>query len=166
MWIGWVESNFTNPTVTVSEKIWIIHLRELIMHSFVCRPLWTKLCQHMWYHKRTTLHWLCTQIFTILNFSWISIVLLIKYNHKCMHIHLSPNIPKFKRRGKIHFHEKYNFVKNLCTVPWDSCTVVTSQILERVPPERATYTKLMKTLKNHISWLDYPNLPKLLLLGF
>ena len=33
----------------------------------------------------------------------------------------------------------------------------------RVPPERATYTKLMKPLKNHISWLDYPNLTKLLL---
>ena len=38
--------------------------------------------------------------------SWISIVLLIKFIHKCMHIHLSPNILKYKRRGKIHFHEK------------------------------------------------------------
>ena len=28
-------------------------------------------------------------------FSWISIVLLIKFIHKCMHIHLSPNIPKY-----------------------------------------------------------------------
>ena len=26
-------------------------------------------------------------------FSWISIVLLIKIINKCMHIHLSPNIP-------------------------------------------------------------------------
>ena len=41
-----------------------------------------------------------------LYFSWISIVLLIKFIHKCMHIHLSPNIPKHKRRGKIHFQEK------------------------------------------------------------
>ena len=40
------------------------------------------------------------------SFSWISIVLLIKFIHKCMHIHLSSNIPKYKRRGKIHFHEK------------------------------------------------------------
>ena len=38
------------------KQIWIIHLRELIMQSFVCRPLWTELCQIMWYHKRTTLH--------------------------------------------------------------------------------------------------------------
>ena len=38
--------------------------------------------------------------------------------------------------------------------------------IKRVPPERATYTKLMKPLKNHIFLLDYPNLPKLLLLCF
>ena len=44
--------------------------------------------------------------FKMLNFSWISTVLLIKFIHKCMHIHLSPNIPKYERRGKIHFHEK------------------------------------------------------------
>ena len=36
----------------------------------------------------------------------------------------------------------------------------------RVPSERATYTKLMKPLKNHISWLDYPNLPKLFSVRF
>ena len=30
---------------------------------------------------------------------------------KCMHNHLRPNIPKYKRRGKMHFHEKFNFVK-------------------------------------------------------
>ena len=34
--------------------------------------------------------------FTILKFSWISIVQLIKFNHKCMHNHLSPNILKYK----------------------------------------------------------------------
>ena len=34
------------------------------------------------------------------------IVWLIKFNHKCMHNHLSPNIPKYKSRGKIYFHEK------------------------------------------------------------
>ena len=59
MWIGWVESKFTNPTV----KVWADldnPLREVIMHSCVCRPLWMELFQNMWYHKRTTLHWLCT----------------------------------------------------------------------------------------------------------
>ena len=35
--------------------------------------------------------------------SWISIVQLIKFNDKCMHNHLSPNIPKYKSRGKMHF---------------------------------------------------------------
>ena len=40
----------------------------------------------------------------------------------------------------------------MCTVPLDSCTVVTSHI-RRVPPERVTYTKLMKPLKNHIDLL-------------
>ena len=30
------------------------------------------------------------------NFSWISMVLLIKLIHKCIHIHLSPNIPKYE----------------------------------------------------------------------
>ena len=25
---------------------------------------------------------------------------------QCMHNHLSPNIPKYKSRGKMHFHEK------------------------------------------------------------
>ena len=58
MLIGWVKSNFTNPTVKV--WIWIIHLREVIMQSCVCSPLWMELGQNMWYHKRTTLHWLCT----------------------------------------------------------------------------------------------------------
>ena len=38
-------------------------------------------------------------------------VFLIKFIYKCMHIHLSPNIPKYKRRGKIHLHENFNFVK-------------------------------------------------------
>ena len=48
-------------------------------------------------------------LYTIFNVSWIAIVLLIKFIHKCMHIHLSPNILKYKRRGKIHFHAKVRF---------------------------------------------------------
>ena len=34
-------------------------------------------------------------------------VRLIKFNHKCMRCHLSPNIPKYKSRGKI-----YTFMKS------------------------------------------------------
>ena len=82
-----------------------------------------------------------------------------------MHIHLSPNIPKYKRRGKIHFNEKFNFIKKLySSIRQLYCCDITD--LRRVLPERARYKKLMKTLKNHISLLDYPNLPKFLLLGF
>ena len=39
----------------------------------------------------------------------IHVVCLIKFNNKFMHNHLSLNIPKYKSRGKIYFHEKYNF---------------------------------------------------------
>ena len=40
-------------------------------------------------------------------FYWISIVQLIKFNHKCMHNHLSPNTYlSIKVFGKMHFHEK------------------------------------------------------------
>ena len=73
------------------------------------------------------------------------------------------DITRFATKLFIYFHEKYFL---LYTVPLDSCTVATSQILERVPPERATYTQLIKPLKIHISCLDYPNVHKLLLLGF
>ena len=82
--------------------------------------------------------------------SWISIVLLIKFIHKCMRIHLSPNIPKYKRRGKIHFHEKYFFLQFVySSIRQLYCCDITDII--RLSPERATYTKLMKPLKNHIS---------------
>ena len=59
-------------------------------------------------------------------------VQLIKFNHKCMHNHLSPNIPKYNSRGKMHFHKNcvcffFFFVcVCVCTIPLDSCTVVTS----------------------------------------
>ena len=45
MWIEWVESNFRNPLKF--EQIWIIHLKEVIMQSCVCRPLWMELCHNM-----------------------------------------------------------------------------------------------------------------------
>ena len=46
MWIGWIESNFKNPRF-----FYIFHLRELIIQSFVYRPLWTELGQNLWYHN-------------------------------------------------------------------------------------------------------------------
>ena len=108
MWIGWVESNFTNPTV----KVWADFDNPFKRSDFaeLCMSPsldWNsaRICDitrgqlsidfvHRFSHKKN---------------SWISIVLLIKFIHKCMNIHLSPNIPNYKRRGKIHFHEKYIF---------------------------------------------------------
>ena len=52
MWIGWLESNVTNPT----GKVWA----DCSDYAKLCMsPSLDGLCQNMWYHKRTTLHWLC-----------------------------------------------------------------------------------------------------------
>ena len=54
-------------------------------------PLWDELCQicdnTRGHYSPLTLYIDFSQFF---NFSWISIVLLIKCIHKCMYIHLSP----------------------------------------------------------------------------
>ena len=47
MWIGRVESNFRNPSVKVWADLDWIHLREVIMQSYVCRPPWMELCQNV-----------------------------------------------------------------------------------------------------------------------
>ena len=90
MWIGWVESKFTNPTV----KVWAD------FDNPFKRSDYAKLCMSPSLYG--TLPELCditrgqlsidfvhrfSQFFV---FSWISIVLLIMFIHKCMHIHLSP----------------------------------------------------------------------------
>ena len=106
MWIGWVESNFRNPIV----KFWANldnqfkrtkyamfcmspSLDGTMPESVISQENNSPLTLHIEFHN------FC--------FSWISIVQLIKFNHKCMHNHLSPNIPKHKSRGKMHFHEKW-----------------------------------------------------------
>ena len=165
MWIGWTESNFTNP----SEKVWAD------LDNPFKRSDYEKLCM-LPSLGGTLPEYVISQEdnppltlyidFHNFYFSWISIVFLIKLIHKCMHIHLSPNIPKYQRRGKIHFHEKLFFVCVYSSIRQLYCCDITYMYIRRVPPERATYTKLMKLLKNHMSWLDYPNLSKLLLLGF
>ena len=89
------------------------------------------------------------RFFTIFNFSWISIVLLIKFNHKCMHIHLRPNI-SIKEEGRCIFMKSeilYKFVYS--SIRQLYCYDITD--IGRVSPERATYTKLVIPLKNHIS---------------
>ena len=134
MWIGWVESNFTNPTV----KVWADldnpfkrsdHYAKLCMSPSLDGTLPEYVISQEYNSRSIDVVHRFSQFSNFLGYMYISIVLLIKFIHKCMHIHLSPNIPKYKRRGKIHFHEKF-LIFFVCTVPLDSCTVVTSQILE------------------------------------
>ena len=74
--------------------------------------------------------------------SWISIALLIMFIHKCMHIHLSPNIPKYIRRGEIHFHEKSMFVFVFkCTIPLYSCSTVSCDITLKECHRRGRHTQ-------------------------
>ena len=167
MWIGWVESNFRNPSV----KVWAD------LDNPFKRGDYAKLClspsldgtlpEYVISQEDNSPLTLYTYRFThIFNFSWISIVLLIKFNHKCMHIHLRPiTYLSIKEEGRCIFMKSEILLKIVySSIRQLYCCDIT--VIRRVPPERATYTKLMKPLKNHISWLDYPNLPKLLLLGF
>ena len=161
MWIGWVESKFTNPIV----KVWADLDNPFKSSDYA------KLCMSPSLDG-TLPEYVISQVIEdnspltlyidFHNFfsSWISIVLFIKFIHKCMHIHLSPN--KYKRGRHIFLKSKilYKFVYS--SIRQLYCCDITD--IKRVPPERATYTKSMKSLKNHISWLDYQNLPKLLLL--
>ena len=116
MWIGWVESNFRNPTV----KVWAD------LDNPFKRSDYAKLCMSPSLdgtlpeyvisqedNSPLTLY-IYFQNFHFFFFSWISIVLLIKFIHKCMHIHLSPNIPKYKRTGKIHFHVSTALLMSRC----------------------------------------------------
>ena len=46
--VDWVSrKQFYKPNSKRLRQIWIIHLREVIMQSCVCRPLWMELCQNM-----------------------------------------------------------------------------------------------------------------------
>ena len=89
-------------------------------------------------------------IFIICRFSWISIVQLIKFNHKLMYNHLRPNI-HIKVGGRYVFIRIFLLLKFVCTVPLDSAVDTCCDIrnCNTAPPERAAYKKLMKTLKNH-----------------
>ena len=70
-------------------------------------------------------------------------------HHKCMHNHLIPNIPKYKSRGQMHFHEKYFFLFVYSSIRQLYCCDITD--ISTVPPERAAYKNLTRTLKNHSS---------------
>ena len=93
MWIGRVESNFTNLSVNVWADL----------DNPFKRNDYAKLCMSpsqdgtlpeyvISQEDNSPLTLYKYRIFKIFKFSWISIVLLIKFIHKYMHIHLSPNI--------------------------------------------------------------------------
>ena len=163
MWTGWVESNFTNPTVKVWADLDNPFERSDYAKVSMSPSLDGTLPEYVISQEDNpplTLYIVFHLFFSFLDIN--TVVLLIKFIHKCMHIHFSPNIPK--KEGRYIFMRSKK--KKLSTVPLDSCNCCDITDIRRVAPERAAYTKLMKTFKNHISWLDYPNLPKLLLLGF
>ena len=153
MWIGWVESNFRNQTL----KSWA-NLDNPFKRTDYAKYCMSPSLDGTRDITREQLSIDFVHRFSFFSSSWISIVRLIKLNHKCMYIHLTTNILKYQSRGKICFHEKYFFCVYSSILLY--CCDITD--FRRVPPERTTYKKLMKNLKNHISWLDYPNLSKLL----
>ena len=111
MWIGWVESNFANPTVEVWADFGNPFKRSDYAKLCMSPSLDGTLPEYVIGTRGQLSIDFVHRFFTIfLNFLGYAIVLLIKFIHtcKCMHIHLSPNIPicKYKRRGKIHFHQK------------------------------------------------------------
>ena len=83
----------------------------------------------------------------------ISIVQLIKFNHKCMHNHLSPITylhVSIKVVGRCIFMKSENFVKFVySSIRQLYCCDITD--ISTVPPERAAYKKLTRNLKNHSS---------------
>ena len=79
--------------------------------------------------------------FFFLYFSWIYQVQLIKFNHK-MHAQ--------SVEGRCIFMKSENFVKYVySSIRQLYCCDITD--ISTVPPERAAYNKLTRTLKNHIS---------------
>ena len=131
MWIGWVESNFTNPTV----KFWADLDNPFKTSDYA------KLCM-LPSLDGTLPEYVISQednspLTLYIDFQHFQLFLDINspfssssFINACTFISALTYLLIYKRRGKIHFHEKWNFVKNLCTVPLDSCTVMTSHILE------------------------------------
>ena len=110
-WIGWVESNFRNPSVKVWANLDNPFKRNYYAKLCMSPSLDGTLPEYVISQEDNSPLTLYRDFSNFFYFSWIPLVLLNKFNHKCMHIHLGPNIPKYKRRGKMHLHEKWNFVK-------------------------------------------------------
>ena len=113
--IGWVESNFRNPTVKVWANLDYPLKRSNYAKCCMSPSLDGTLPEYVMPQENTSPLTLYID-FQILDFSWIPIIRLIKFNHKCMLNHLSPNIPRYKMEGRytlrqvqfcevcVHFH--------------------------------------------------------------
>ena len=164
MWIGWVESTFTNPTV----KVWA-DLDNPFKEKGLCKIVYVALSG--WNSSRICditrgqlsidfVHRFSQLIFLGYQYSFWSSSFITACTFISALTYLS-----IKEEGRYIFMKskfKKKFVYS--SIRQLYCCDITD--IKRVPPETATYTKLMKPLKNHISWLDYPNLTKPLLLGF
>ena len=165
MWIGWVESNFRNPSIKVwaeldnpfkrndYTKFCMSPSLDGILPEYVISqednsPLTLYIDFHNFFICRGYQYsfWSNSIINACTIISDLT-YLSIKEEGRCIFM-----------KSEIFYKFVYSSIRQLY------CYDITD--IGRVPPERATYTKLMTPLKNHISWLDYPNLPKLLLLGF
>ena len=167
MWVGWVESKFRNPTV----KFWANFdnpFKRTNCAKFCMSPSlernYARICDITRGQLAIDFVHRISRFFFFL--SWISIVQLIKFKHKCnAQIILALTYPSIKVEGRCISMKSEHFVKFVyISIRQLYCCDITD--ISTVPPERVAYKKLTRNLKNHSSWLDYPNLPKLLLLDF
>ena len=165
MWTGWAESNFRNPTV----KFWAN------LDNPFKRTNYAKLCMSpsldgtlpesvisQENNSPLTLYIELHNFLSFLGYQWSSSSGSII--NACTII-LALTYLSIKVEGRHVFMKSTNFVNFVYSSNWQLyCCDITD--ISTVPPERAAYKKLTKTLKTHSSWLDYPNLPKLFLLDF
>ena len=165
MWIGWVESNFRNPSVEVwadldnpfkrsdYTKLRMSPSLDVILPGFVIsQEDNSPLTLYIDFHN--------FQFFLDINrsFSSSSIINACTIISDLTYLSIKEEGRCIFMKSEILYKFVYSSIRSLY------CYDITD--IGRVSPERATYTKLVTPLKNHISWLDYPNLPKLLLLDF
>ena len=156
IWIHLMQNIFRNQTVKnltiLDNPFKRYNLSKLSLNSVksLCRPhkLATVPC-----HGCITPHWFCTQIITNFQFSWIWVKLLIKLIPKSIQIPIYPKQTWLISRGNMLFVRENCIFKDFCVHyqwgvvhPWHGtvanlCDIRISQ-------------NLMKTLKNHISWMD------------
>ena len=128
MWIGWVESNVRNPSVKVLEDLDNPFKRIDDAKLCMSPSLNGTLPEYVISQEDNFPLTLYTDLQQQQK-SWISIVLSIKFNHKFMQISDLTYI-SMKEEGKCISMKSEMLWGEMCTVPQNSCTVLTSHILE------------------------------------